>query len=1024
MIIKNNIPALRSFRESRKTNRAMAKNLEKLSSGYRINRAGDDAAGLSISEKMRAQITELGRCQSNVSEGLSLAKTADAALQELNDMLCRAQFLCVEAENGTYSEQELTAISDELNQLFGEIDRITASSKYNTIPLFRLKPSETYQVYDKVYEETITVLAPDQLELWGTIDFVKDEDFDPSVPAKAAEAEFKLKDISPDAPSSVLEDKFIIIDNTTYHFTSIPANHSSICDIDLREYGTVKEALEKGLTNKDLKDNRHLEDVSVSADGTVTLKALLKDLNAPVNADGNLEDRIVPDGDGEYYNNRVVQNPLETLEQVDGLGATNNKVTYTTPTLKYSLSLLPDTLTEADLKQLKQNTIRIFERYVKGDVDRGPWKDIELKDLDLKDRTTKKQVAEKIAEAIEKLDPIKDNFTCTASYNEADDCLDLTVKLTSYDGTVPTTTYIKEIPTQKDDTSWTSKGVSFPCKEIPGTMETNPKLSIDVDKLPDLPFSFTINGKNYLYYNPLTHPLTTDGYPETKYSASVNEAVDISGWNDERIRNDVIEKIMAAYSSRSEVEEVTVSGNIITVTGMVSATLENLVTPLAITVTPYKNNYMLNYETWEGYVYFQQDAQFTFDLGDDINKLAGKGFSVEYSIDGNGGNHIEFTNGPGKGVSSSYTDVDISSCKTAADVASTVQKVLPSYKVKANGNKLEISRTLPAYYTANNLSVIDGKSGIIAEGSVKFSGGTNATQSQAVLDFSSINSDNLSELRGKGFRINCATCEGEYINIFFCWESDGTMPPEFQVLDPTTGEMRTIHNIPVELSKVTSGEKIVESIVSQVKPSLNHYTDLEIGEPPSLLIAKDKRIGDVTDGRQVYLGRIQSGLVTNFTYNVNVKVPENASHLPADGSMRLLAAKVNIYVGSEPNPQYIPIHLPYIDLEQLQLSPPEEVDLNADDQNAAAWLEKLKNADIAISDARGTIGADFNRLEHAFQVLSKTEEEVTSSEGQIRDADMAELMMENIKLQILTQAQQTMMVQANTQAQNVLQLLS
>ena len=139
MIIRTNMSSLRSFRESRKTNQALQKNLAKLSSGLQINCAGDDAAGLSISEKMRAKITELDRCQDNVSEGLTLAKTADAALAEINDMLCRAHFLCVEAENGTYSEQERAAISDELNQLFSEIDRISSSSHYNAIPLFRDK---------------------------------------------------------------------------------------------------------------------------------------------------------------------------------------------------------------------------------------------------------------------------------------------------------------------------------------------------------------------------------------------------------------------------------------------------------------------------------------------------------------------------------------------------------------------------------------------------------------------------------------------------------------------------------------------------------------------------------------------------------------------------------------------------------------------------------------------------------------------------------------------------------------------
>lgn len=124
MRIRQNPMAANSLKQSRRNQSNMAENLEKLASGYRINHAADDAAGLSVSESMRMQITELERCQQNVEEGLNLASTAEGAMQEINYMLCRAHELCVQSANGTYNSQDLDAISSEMNAIFDEIDRI------------------------------------------------------------------------------------------------------------------------------------------------------------------------------------------------------------------------------------------------------------------------------------------------------------------------------------------------------------------------------------------------------------------------------------------------------------------------------------------------------------------------------------------------------------------------------------------------------------------------------------------------------------------------------------------------------------------------------------------------------------------------------------------------------------------------------------------------------------------------------------------------------------------------------------
>ena len=132
MRIQHNIMAMNSYRNFMANNTALGKNLEKLSSGYRINRAGDDAAGLAISEKMRAQITGLDAAQKNVKDGISLVKTAEGAMQEVHDMLNRMKYLATQSANGTYqNEVDRDNLQKEVNALKSEIDRIADSANFN-----------------------------------------------------------------------------------------------------------------------------------------------------------------------------------------------------------------------------------------------------------------------------------------------------------------------------------------------------------------------------------------------------------------------------------------------------------------------------------------------------------------------------------------------------------------------------------------------------------------------------------------------------------------------------------------------------------------------------------------------------------------------------------------------------------------------------------------------------------------------------------------------------------------------------
>ena len=144
MRIQHNIMAMNAYRNYNTNTSALAKNLEKLSSGYKINRAGDDAAGLAISEKMRAQITGLNAAQKNVKDGISLVKTAEGAMQEIQDMLNRMDYLATQSANGTYdNEVDRKNLQKEVDQLRSEINRIADSANFNGIKLLDGSQSAT-----------------------------------------------------------------------------------------------------------------------------------------------------------------------------------------------------------------------------------------------------------------------------------------------------------------------------------------------------------------------------------------------------------------------------------------------------------------------------------------------------------------------------------------------------------------------------------------------------------------------------------------------------------------------------------------------------------------------------------------------------------------------------------------------------------------------------------------------------------------------------------------------------------------
>ena len=131
MVIQHNIAAINSYRNLSTNQSALSKNLEKLSSGYKINRAGDDAAGLAISETMRSQINGLNQAVNNANDAIGLIQTAEGAMTETHSMLQRMKTLTTQAANGTYTEAARKNIQSEIDALNSEITRIASTTEFN-----------------------------------------------------------------------------------------------------------------------------------------------------------------------------------------------------------------------------------------------------------------------------------------------------------------------------------------------------------------------------------------------------------------------------------------------------------------------------------------------------------------------------------------------------------------------------------------------------------------------------------------------------------------------------------------------------------------------------------------------------------------------------------------------------------------------------------------------------------------------------------------------------------------------------
>lgn len=173
MVVQHNMTAMNSNRQLGVTTNLQAKSSEKLSSGYKINRAGDDAAGLTISEKMRSQVKGLNKASTNAQDGISVIQTAEGALNEAHSILQRMNELATQAANDTNTTTDRSAIQDEIDQLAKEIDRIASTTQFNTQNLlngsFSSKNFQVGALEGQVIQISITTMDAEALSVQSLV---------------------------------------------------------------------------------------------------------------------------------------------------------------------------------------------------------------------------------------------------------------------------------------------------------------------------------------------------------------------------------------------------------------------------------------------------------------------------------------------------------------------------------------------------------------------------------------------------------------------------------------------------------------------------------------------------------------------------------------------------------------------------------------------------------------------------------------------------------------------------------------
>ena len=348
MVVQHNMQAANANRMLGITSGAQAKSTEKLSSGYKINRAADDAAGLTISEKMRKQIRGLDKASSNAQDGVSSVQTAEGALTEVHSMLQRMNELAVQSANGTNSSDDRQAIQDEVDQLTTEIDRVAETTKFNEIYLLKGDNSNTKNVYMKGHDAGLKGSLTDGAKsATFTMDALKTGD-----KLTIAGKEYSIGSTVADAKktyAAAADGEKVTIDGTEYTVVGAAgtedagANKLKVTSLDakVKDGSTVsyKTTTVKAMTDA---DNNGIDDDDSSiiskdvAESKIKAELLTANNIGTVNQAATVEDAKTANGKTSYTINKGYATVADTLSFNLHVGADadmTNKITVDIDTM-------------------------------------------------------------------------------------------------------------------------------------------------------------------------------------------------------------------------------------------------------------------------------------------------------------------------------------------------------------------------------------------------------------------------------------------------------------------------------------------------------------------------------------------------------------------------------------------------------------------------------------------------------------------------------------------------------------------
>lgn len=1024
MIIQHNMLAMNNINIGKRLSMDMTKITEKLSSGYKINRAADNAANLAISEKMNARIRALSRCQNNIEEGISLAQVADGALQEVNNMLVRVHELCVQAANGTNTEEDRGMIADEINQIYDDMERIFEDTEYNTMPVFQNDGLNfNAKGTGNVYTENVTKLPDGQYVEFGEMKEFSVKQFELAEEAKGATVTMTLDDeVDLNDASTLIGKEFDIkytywSDSLGEEFTSNvrceftknwDKTTSSDCYISLDGIGTVQEAFDKLCTkcNNSSVVNFDFKNAVISQENgvnQVTFYLNQEDFKQSVSDGGVEKSYPIINGYGSIGNKAVISSfDGRNLEEVD---SGDNQIKYSKDIysswyLEFSAG---ENITEKQKEALKENYLELS---IDGVVTRVEFYDAEVDALQNADELR--------ALFVEKFKALG----CEASIQDGkriairkNDCVSETK--------IGTEAFFGEV--KKDGTEKYSNALTVNMTEtVTPTLEQAGEWVIELPENldSDVPFTLKINGENITFYSSDVSIRTNPTISGIWFVTCIGEKSPQEGIRD-------------YLNARFDVTAVIKDNKLIISANNVNE--QKLTIGSGDSVKYYTSVSRIN----EGKAYFTQDYSVSMDLTEvmsgsfDVKNLYGRGFVMEserflYE------QYFEFSDGTRELSGDNVKRIDISSCTSYDDITKKIGEVLGTRITVTNSRGI---LTITDYRTMEDDKIpafsdgYAGKDGVFSnycESIEKnFSGGTDVTKPYTELDFSNYTAENKSELYGHGFRVTCATCPGEFVNVMFCDDkSNCTYPESFEYTDDA-GNTNTIKNYIVELKDISSGEQIVESIVKQLENDLDHFTEMEADG--ATLIVRDKRAGNMYDLNGVLQrASVISGIFANYEYKLEKEEGSGPPKKEYVGEGRINTdayySFVMIYASDTAENPYIPLHLPHLTLENLNLEKAGESFKNQKGVNEV-MLQAQKAAEV-VSMARSKIGADQNRLEHAFVYSANAEEKMAESYSEIRDTDMAEALTIQTKLSILSDVQQAMLSQIASQPEQVLVLLN